>query len=179
MADSKISNLTASTALAATDELVIASGGASKKITAANARKFMPGYELDYVQITATVTITAASDATAASVIDGNAVTYDGSTRVKIEFAAIGCDIAGSNEMVFNLYDGSTDLGRIAAVGNPQAGQGDIPLAAAPVFLTPSAASHTYHIKAWRVVNSGTMRVYAGAGGTATSMPAWYRITVA
>ncbi len=36
MADSKISALSAITALAATDEMVVASGGASKKITGAN-----------------------------------------------------------------------------------------------------------------------------------------------
>ena len=46
------------------------------------------GTELDYVQITGNVTVTATADGNSGgtAVIDGNAVTYDGATRVCIEF---------------------------------------------------------------------------------------------
>jgi hypothetical protein len=81
MADSKISDLAAITGLAATDELAVASAGASKKINAAH----LPGFELDYVERTTPLTVTATTAATAQTFIDGNAVTYDGSTRIKVE----------------------------------------------------------------------------------------------
>lgn len=131
--------------------------------------------QLDYVERTTDLTITATSDATAEALIDGNAVSYDGSTRIKIEFWAEEADISASQAMLANLYDGSTDLGRIAGIAANAGSGASGGTLKGERFLTPSAGSHTYHIKVWKT--GGTANVYAGAGGTATRFPAWYRIT--
>ena len=133
--------------------------------------------QYDYVQITANVSITATTAATAQSVIDGGAVTYDGSTRIKIEFFTAAITVPTGNECIVVLYDGATDLGNIAANSNHGSLATDYCYYAA-AFLTPSAASHTYHIKAWNA-SAGTSTVLAGAGGAGVTMPAWYRITKA
>ena len=134
--------------------------------------------EYDYVQITSPVTITGTTDATATAVIDGNAVTYDGSTRIKLEFFALGASITSAQELVVVVYDGATDLGRLAVLVNDSATatHDEGPLYGA-MFLTPSAGAHTFHVKAWKT--GGTVSIYAGAGGAGVNLPAWYRITKA
>ena len=135
--------------------------------------------EFDYVQITspASVTSPASSDATATAVITGSAVAYDGSTRVKIEYVCpfLEAPAALNASLVVNLYDGSTDLGRLGLVTTPAAQQFRAP-GKGERFLTPSAATHTYSIRAW--VTSGTGTFGAGAGGTGGAyLPAFIRIT--
>ncbi len=167
MADSKISALAAITSLAAADQLAVAHSAASKSIRADH----MPGFELDYVERTSNLSVSATTDAGADAFIDGNAVTYDGSTRIKIEIYTPAIEVATSQVGWLNLWDGSTDLGRVIVAENTGMA------AYGARFLTPSAAAHTYHFKAHKT--TGTVTVYGGAGGAATNMPAWYRITVA
>jgi hypothetical protein len=99
--------------------------------------------------------------------VTSNAVAYDGSTRVKIEFQMLKAETTVN--LICNLYDGSTDLGRITNTG----------VSGGPVYgvryLTPSAATHTYSIRVWK--SSGTSTAYAGAGGVGTALPAFMRIT--
>lgn len=128
--------------------------------------------ELDYVERTTNLTVTATTPAGANTFITGNAVVYDGSTRICVEvFApAVGatqfCDL--------QLWDGATDLGAIGEV----AGTSDSGTILGRRFLTPSAASHTYTIKAYRGATGAT--VYAGSGGTSGEyLPAYLRITTA
>src|ERR1044071_10122291 len=84
----------------------------------ATPRGLLPGDELDYVERTTNLTVTATSDATAQSFIDCNALTFDGSTKVKIEFyAPIGEALAGQ-DLIVVLYDGGSSLGRFCFVGN-------------------------------------------------------------
>ncbi len=128
--------------------------------------------ELDYVERTSPLTVTATSDITAQTFIDGNAVTYDGSTRIKVTLSAPYATSPSSQNLAFTLWDGSTDLGRLAIVGFDPAGNAPV---FAERFLTPSAGSHTFHIKAF--VTSGTGSAGAGAGGTAAYEPAYLRIT--
>ncbi len=124
--------------------------------------------EYDYVENTSsTITCSGALPSTADAIIDGNAVTYDGSTRIKIEF---GC-YSMNNGGVIELYDGSTDLGRLGF------GNGGLCFYASRI-LTPSAASHTFHIKGWRTTGSN-LTIDSGSGGTGAVLPAWYRITKA
>ncbi len=134
-----------------------------------------PGFELDYVQITSAVTVTAGNTSTC---ITGNAVTYDGSTRVKIEVYTPDLQVVqSSGEAQVSLFDGSTDLGRLCEAYSGSGGEQDWTAYGAR-FLTPSAASHTYLIKL-KNAGSGNVTFSAGAGGAGTIMPAWYRITVA
>ncbi len=175
MADSKISALSAITSLSVADQLAVAHSGASNSIRADH----MPGFQLDYVQITAAVTVTATSDGNSngTAIIDGNAVTYDGSTRIKIEFYCPWLSLsAGGQDTIINLYDGTTDLGRMGLLVT--AASGTLATMYAARFLTPSAASHTYHIRGW-ITGGSSATIEAAAGGASTYMPAWYRITVA
>jgi hypothetical protein len=145
------------------------------------------GGEVDYVEITSPVTVTATTDGNGngTAVIDGNAITYNGSTRVKIEFYApyAQYNVNGQN-ILANLYDGTTDLGRLANQTTSVSGVGP-PTTVLAVnmygarLLTPSATAHTYHIRAWKTSASGTASIGAGAGGASAYMPAWYRITYA
>lgn len=172
MADAKITDLADGGAVQAADEFVVARAGANKKIAGSN----VPGYEFDYVERTTSLSVSATTEAGADSWIDGNSVTYDGSTRIKIEFWAVAIDLS-NNGVLFALYDGSTDLGRLIDIRMLGSGlSGDVS-AYGVRFLTPSAAAHTYHIKVFKT--SGTVTINAGAGGTNTYFPNWYRITKA
>ncbi len=171
MADSKISALSDGSPLVSSDALVIARSGNNYKIPGNR----MPGLELDYVQITSSVTVTPGNTTTC---ITGNAVTYDGSTRVKIEVYTPDLQIVQSGgEGQISLFEGSTDLGRMCEGYSGSGGEQDW-TAYGVRFLTPSAASHTYLIKL-KNNGSGNVQMTAGAGGTGTLMPAWYRITIA
>ncbi len=129
------------------------------------------GTELDYVERTTDLSVTATSAATANVVIDGNAVSFSGSARVKVELCIPRADYTAN--CFVNIWDGSTDLGA-AAVGGTSTGGPTAPLYGAR-FLTPSAGSHTFHIKAWKT--SGTTNIYGASGSLV--LPIWYRITTA
>lgn len=142
---------TAATTLDFVGSGVTASGtGATKTITIATAAG-----ELDYVQITAPVTISATSAATAGAVLTGNAVTYDGSTTVMIHvFASRARTAAGSGSGIFcELYDGSTRVDRMGWLQ-----QDNVTAVTWSLFyrLTPSAGSHTFSARCWRQVANGT-----------------------
>ena len=144
---------------------------------AANTWAFPPGHEFDYVEKTSDTSITATSAATANTIVTGNAVTYDGSTPVIIEFftPAINTEPTGGSLCFVVLYDG-TGIGTLAIQRTP-ASANDDKAAYVRRRLTPSAASHTYSIRAY--VSAGTSNVSAGAGGVGVTMPAFIRITKA
>ena len=177
MADAKISALTDGTTPQDADQFAAARSTSDVKLTWSELRTALPGYQLDYVQITSPVSITATSDATANAIIDGNAVTYDGSTRIKIEFFTPDITVPVGNAITVVLNDGSTDLGRLGTTANHTSSSNDQAFYAA-AFLTPSAAAHTYHIKAW-IFSSATGTIGTGVGGAGVNLPAWYRITKA
>ncbi len=135
--------------------------------------------ELDYVEITAGVNITATTDATATAIIDGNAISFNGSTRAKVEFWCLAVTLVAAQEAVFVLYDGATDLGRIGAATNQGSATGDFGPIYCVRFLTPSNASHTFHLKAWKVSAGTAPAIQAGNSGAGVNFPAWYRVTTA
>lgn len=178
MADTKISDLPAVTDVLSTDEYVLARAGDSNKITAADlgAGLVSGALELAYVEFTSPVSITSTTEAGANSVVSAGSVAFDGSTRVRIEFFSpdvLAGSTAGSYT-ILTLWDGSTDLGRIAVVGHSLLVFAPEVAVKAERYLTPTAASHTYTIKAWRVASDGT--VSAGAGGTGVLLPGFIRI---
>ena len=153
--------------------------GADGRVTSASNVAIAGVTEYDYVEKTTNTTITATTDGNGngTAIIDGNSVTYDGSTRIKIEFYTPVIEINEPNVAHINLYDGTTDLGRVIVQG-VGAGTANMDFTGYFArFLTPSAGAHTYHIRGWKT--SGTMTVAGGAGGASTNMPAWYRITAA
>lgn len=134
--------------------------------------------QLAYVEFTASVTVSG-SEGSPTDVVSAGALTFDGATRACIEFYAPFVVAGGSANslIVFNLWDGVTDLGQISLTQNPNAsGQIGTPVFVQR-FLTPSGASHTYKIRGWMFGANGT--VFAGAGGVGVKMPGWVRITTA
>lgn len=130
--------------------------------------------ELAYVEFTANVAITATTEATANSVVSAGALSFNGSTRVKIEFYAEYVLAASGASLFLILYDGSSSIGILGQYGN-----GVLVFGGANVsrFLTPSNASHTYSVRAYGAASSNS--VNAGAGGSGNAMPGYIRITTA
>jgi hypothetical protein len=137
---------------------------------------YPPGYELDYAEFTSAVNITATTEATADTVVTGNAVTYDGSTAVLVEFFAphAAPTATAAKNVLFWLYDGSSSIGALGAITTPATGTLQVPISVRRK-LTPSNASHTYSIRC--SVNTATGVVTAGAGGAGAYFPGFIRIT--
>lgn len=126
------------------------------------------GTEYDYAQITSDVTVSGSSGAQT-TVITGASVSYDGSTRVKIEvFSALW--VAGSAALIAEVWEDSTSLGRVMQTGAALAFGGT-----GTVFRTPAAGAHTYTLKAWK--NGGTDGSIGAVSGTFA--PAYLRVTAA
>jgi len=130
------------------------------------------GAQIDYAQITADVSITHTTEGTADTVVTGNSITYDG-TKNNVEF---WCPNITSNAIaaVFVLLRDSTVLGQaISSAANVINGGFK-----AEVFDTPTAAAHTYAVKAFQS-SVGTLTVKAGAGGSGVLLPPFLRVTKA
>lgn len=129
-----------------------------------------PGTELDYVEFTADKT-------GAVDIVTGAGFTGDGTTAVIVEFFApsyIGPASAAGTAVV-SLKEGATDLGIVWQAGFAAWGTGNI-TSQWGVYgkrkFVPSAAPHTYKLS---LSGSGTIK--AGAGGAATLMPGFIRVT--
>lgn len=128
--------------------------------------------ELAYVEFTSSVSVTTAStEGSPLDVVSSGTLTYV-ATPIVIEFFAPGLSVntASSGGLGLNLWDGSTDLGRL--INTNTQSNNSVTLQRR---LTPTAASHTYKIRASAAVN--TQQVIAGAGGVATFMPGFIRVT--
>jgi hypothetical protein len=177
MADTKISALSAVTDVQATDEFVLARAGTTKKIDASDLATGLSGL-IAYAEITSPVTVSATVESSPDLVVTSGSLTYT-AVPIKIEFSAyeVSSGATAASFTVLNLWDSSTDLGRIGLVGHASGAQ---PVSAAVNlirYLTPSAGSHEYRIRAWRAVSNGT--VQAGAGGAGTADPAYIRVSLA
>lgn len=137
--------------------------GSSGKVLRSNGStatwEYPLGYEYDYVTRNTDLTVSATTAAGASSWITGNSVSYDGSTRVLIECFSMLVTPSGGDTIV-TLWEDSTDLGRIAQVSG--AGAAGIH---GMWFRTPSNASHTYTVKAYRATANGT--IYGSLGAVA------------
>jgi len=142
----------------------------------ANWLLLSPGTQLDYAQITVnTAAISVTTEATAAAIITGNSVTYDG-TAVKVEFFAplVTASVSGTNMRYVFLRD-TTVIGQTQ--NNLASGGSGTGAAFITAFDAPSAGAHTYKISAFVTANS--MTVNAGAGGSGNLVPAYLRVTKA
>lgn len=150
----------------------------------------------DYVFKHANTTVTGTGHSSQTNlIIQGNAVTYDGNTRVSVEFFAPIVEILGGDQnqaIGFELWDGADGLGGGTDKGTILYIEGGLqPIGGAPshwVFghgaysksiLTPTAGSHTFSVYAWRNDGSGTCTVFASTfvDGLGNVGPAWYRVT--
>lgn len=126
-----------------------------------------PGFEIGYDQVTAPVTVSATAEATGTTVISCAAHTFDGTACVATFF----CQQAQPGDAItVCLFESSTEIGRLAVI----AGGANASLTGSLRF-TPSAASHTYTVTAFRASANGTLQ--AGAGGTGVNAPMYVRFT--
>jgi hypothetical protein len=135
-----------------------------------------PGRTLSHVSFTDLVTVSATAEGAANTVVTANALTFDGATPVWIEFFAPSVDPGAtlSSAIILVLYDGASSVGIFGVVQNDAANT-----LRAPVLLRrrliPSAASHTYSIRAYRSASDGT--ITAGAGtGAGVALPGYISI---
>jgi hypothetical protein len=153
-------------------------GSDGQVVTAASAQslgvayQYPPGYEIGYDQVTAGGTISSTTEASPTTIIACSAHTFDGGP-VLLNVFIPQIATASANFTIVTLFEASTELGRLALI-SPPSGVVQTPVTLQYRF-TPSAASHTYTVGA--ICGSGTAGWTAGAGGTATNLPAFARFT--
>lgn len=132
--------------------------------------------EIVYTEKTSNTNITATTEGTATTIITASAFIADGVSAYVIDFFCEFLQLAAaSNTTKLWLYQDGSSIGQMGTHRF-----GSVPdVDGWSVFvsrrLVPTAASHTYSIRG--SVDSGTAIVTAGAGGSATAMPAFIRIT--
>jgi len=131
--------------------------------------------ELYYGEKTSVTGVTATVEASADTHIAGASVAYDGS-EVCIEFySPSGQPQATANCILYIvLFEDGSPIGVLSEVRTGNNSSMSAPIFARR-FMTPSAASHTYSIRAY--TTSGTSYLYGGAGGAGNRMPSYLRIT--
>ncbi|MES2211395.1 MAG: hypothetical protein V4515_14625, partial [Chloroflexota bacterium] len=134
---------------------------------------YPPGKEVDYVEITSGVNLTATTEATANTIISSSAIAYDGSTAVLIEFYAPDGFAPNSSgaQTSFVLYDGSGSIGLAGIIVYTGGNRLFVPGITIARRLTPSNATHTYSIRGY--VDTGTGGIECGAGGSGARLPAF------
>lgn len=136
------------------------------------------GRVLGYAEITANVTISAASEATADVIVTAPAVTFNGTTAAMVEFYGGDCrtfaDAAADVE--FFLYMDGATLGRLGVLQS--AGTAGV---ISPVALSrrvvPAAGAHTFSMRADQSGGNGIIR--AGVGGAGNNLPVFIRVVQA
>lgn len=141
-----------------------------------------PGTELDYAQITANVNVTH-TDTAPDLVLTGNQLTFDGVTRIRVEFYAQVVEIpSGYYDFNLGLWDNGV-LTRllVGRFHNGNVNSPDDVEAYGLCYITPVAGPHTFSIRAYRSPSqvSGPAIVAAGDGVGDNFPPAFYRVTVA
>ena len=135
---------------------------------------------LFYAEITSPVTISATSEGAAQDVVSLGAQTYAAVPTV-IEFFCPHITPASASQsgIFFLLQDGATVLGQLTFInqwGAAGSAALEMPVSLAR-RLTPTAASHTYKITAYRLTVNWT--VSAAGGGSGTYLPTFIRASLA
>ena len=164
-------DVSASAALAAS-KLAGYPSDATKVLTGGGTWVTPPGGKLSYVEIVANASINATTIGTANTVVTAPALTFDGSTEIKIEFGFANARPAANDTIDFALYDGaSAPSNKFGRVSSPAAAALDMGATFSKQF-TPAAGTRTYSIRAYVSTSTGT--VFAVAG---TWEPTYIRIT--
>lgn len=128
-----------------------------------------PGHEIGYDQITVSVTVSSATEATGTTVISAAAHTFDGGAVIASFFSpAIAAGAA--DVVIVCLFESSTEIGRF---GGPQGGSTGALFG--EIRFTPSAGAHTYTVTAFRISANGT--IFSGAFGAGVYSPTFVRFT--
>ncbi len=130
---------------------------------------YPPGFEVGYDQRTTNLTVASATEATGTTVITCAAHVFDGSPVCAHFYSGQIAPDTG-DFIVVNLFESTTQIGRLGIV------QGTVATGlSAWLRFTPTAASHTYVVTAFRGSVNGT--ILAGAGGTGALVPSFIRFT--
>lgn len=131
--------------------------------------------ELDRIEKTSAVNVTQTAEASADTIVTATAIAFDGSTVIDVEcfFPYVRTPSTAGALCLICLFDGSSSIGFMGIVRNPAAQNNGWPFLARR-RLTPSAATHTYSIRA--TTSTGTSVVESGAGGAGNYMPGYIRI---
>lgn len=130
-----------------------------------------------YVQATVGVAISATVEASSTTIVTAAAVTASGSITYCVEFFCSDVQLnVANNWVLFNLFDGSTQIGRVASAscsGTGMIWEGPV---LARRYLMPAAGSHAYSIRAWRS-SAGNVIAQAGDGTGTNTAPMYIRVT--
>lgn len=129
-----------------------------------------PGTTLAFQQFTSSVSVTATTEGTANTVVTAPAYTFNGTTTAWVRFWCPGVT-KGTTNINFVVYDGASSIGG-GVIGITATTKHPI------VFekrITPTAAAHTYSVRAW--VDAGTGSAIAGTGAAGTDAPGFIRVT--
>lgn len=129
--------------------------------------------EFAYQNFTSIVTLTSATESSGTLVVTAPSFTVDGSTKVCVEFFCSTVDAISGNSTVLSLFEGSTQITRMAYLSG--ASGNEIQCVLARYFYTPSNASHT--LKITGISGTGSARCVAGSGGTGGFSPGYIRVT--
>lgn len=157
-----------------------AANGKVVEATGANAAQWLypPGFEIGYDQITAPVNVASTTEGTPTTIIAGSSYTFDGAAVLATFYAPFMENGSAAAASVFvSLWEGATQIGRMAAIVLPSGTLQEALTVTAMLRFTPTAAAHTYAIKAHANSTTGTPVVGAGAGGTGAYLPAFLRLT--
>lgn len=130
--------------------------------------------DIAYVEFTNSVALTTA----VADVVSSGAISY-AATPIWIEFFAprVIFPNGAAGIIHLELWDGATELGRLGEIGFNAWGSGNLQPVTntyAARKLTPTAASHTYKVRAKMSASTGT--IAAGAGGAGVLLPGYIRV---
>lgn len=129
--------------------------------------------QLGYTEFSSIVTTTQTVVASATTIVSTTAV-LDGATSAVVQvFIPWAFNVTTNDAVFFSLWDGSTNLGNIAAINQPSSGY-ESPIAVQVRLETPSAATHTYTLKFY--VDGGTGKAHADIGGAGVAMPGYIRV---
>src|SRR5882672_11919108 len=106
-----------------------------------------PGFQWDYAQIVSSVNITDTNEATGTALITSNVVAYDGAPVVLEFFGSIQAPSNAAGDQVrINLFEGATQLTRLALCRCSVAAQAARATVLARYRFTPTAGTHQYVI---------------------------------
>jgi hypothetical protein len=169
-----ISGVIVSGAAVAGDAIIASSAAAGSWV-------FPPAHEFGYDQITANANVTGTTEAGANTIITCAAHVFDGAAVI-CEFCCSQIQFdtnAGTDVLGISLWEGASELGILGFYRPNTAATQEYQACTLQVRFTPTAASHTYLLKAWATSVTGTPAITAGAGGVGQNFPAFIRFTKA
>lgn len=131
------------------------------------------GTELVYNEFVSDVSIVGTTEGTATVIVTADSYTFDGQTKVLIEFFSAAVKVGTSNVSVRLFEDGAA----IGQFGYQDTASGKyVPMRVVRKH-TPTLGSHVYSVRG--MVDAGTGSAAAGAGGAGVNVPGFIRITKA